>query len=212
MMGVMLRPRHHPHPHRDGLIVVAALRLEARCVGGSVVRCGMGGPRAASCGLELARNLAPAVPVAVVGVCGAVAPDLAPGTVVVADDVSVPGSAPTALRHGPALARILATGGVPVRGGHLVTVPRLVRGRQRQSLADAGADAVDMESEPLVRALAGHPVVVVRAVADTPGSGMVLGGLKALAALRRIRPALESWAAAIGQSPGAGTEPDRTAL
>jgi 4-hydroxy-3-methylbut-2-enyl diphosphate reductase len=39
--------------------------------------------------------------------------------------------------------------------------------------------------------------VVVRTVADSLGGGPVLGGLRALAALRRVRPALEAWAAAV---------------
>jgi hypothetical protein len=37
-------------------------------------------------------------------------------------------------------------------------------------------------------------LAVVRAVGDTERHGFVLGNLKALAALRHLRPALEAWA------------------
>jgi 4-hydroxy-3-methylbut-2-enyl diphosphate reductase len=41
-------------------------------------------------------------------------------------------------------------------------------------------------------------MAVVRAVADTANRGMAVGGMRALGALRRVRPPLERWAAALG--------------
>jgi len=190
MMGAMDHPRR---PQRSRLTVVAALRMESLMIGGSVVRCGMGPVRSAACGAGLARSVAPDAPVAIVGVCGALSSDLSPGMVIVADEVSTTDGTVTRLPHSAAVAGILSDLGVTVRGGRMVSVRRLVRGERRLELATGGAVAVDMESEPLVRALSGHPVVVVRAVADTPDAGMVVGGLRGLLALRRIRPALAIW-------------------
>lgn len=190
MMGTMDDPRRL---QRSRLTVVAALRMESLVIGGAVVRCGMGPVRSAACGAGLAQSLAPDAPVAIVGVCGALSSDLTPGMVIVADEVSRTDGTATTLPHSAAVARILSDRGVAVRVGRMVSVARLVRGGRRQELAIGGAIAVDMESEPLVRALSGHPIVVVRAVADTPDAGLVGGGLRGLLALRRIRPALAIW-------------------
>ena len=51
-----------------------------------------------------------------------------------------------------------------------------------------------MESVWLARVLAEHPLVVIRAVGDTEKHGFISGNLKALAALRGLRPAVERWA------------------
>jgi 4-hydroxy-3-methylbut-2-enyl diphosphate reductase len=70
----------------------------------------------------------------------------------------------------------------------------IVHGDARSALAAGGALAVEMESVWLARFLVGHPLVVIRAVGDTEKHGFILGNLKALAALRGLRPAVEQWA------------------
>jgi 4-hydroxy-3-methylbut-2-enyl diphosphate reductase len=54
-----------------------------------------------------------------------------------------------------------------------------------------------MESAWLADTLGDTPLVVVRAVADSLNGGPVLGGIRALATLRRVRPGLEAWAGAV---------------
>ena len=44
-----------------------------------------------------------------------------------------------------------------------------------------------------------RPLAVVRSVADTANHGVATGGVRALGSLRRVRPALERWAAAAGR-------------
>jgi len=186
-----------PSLSAPGLTIVAALRLEALAVGGAVVRCGMGPDRAAACGTALASRLLAGSPVAVVGVCGGLDPVLRPGDLVSVDAVGFPGESAMQLPHGAKLAAALVARGIDVRRGRAVSVARMARGAERPALAAAGAVVVDMESAYLVRALVGHPVVVLRTVADTPGTGAVRGGLRALAALRQVRPALVDWAEAV---------------
>jgi 4-hydroxy-3-methylbut-2-enyl diphosphate reductase len=64
--------------------------------------------------------------------------------------------------------------------------------------AAKSAIAVDMESLWLADAAGERPFVVLRVVLDTPSwellrPGIVLDSLRALATLRRIAPALETW-------------------
>jgi 4-hydroxy-3-methylbut-2-enyl diphosphate reductase len=56
-----------------------------------------------------------------------------------------------------------------------------------------------MESAWVIDALPKDtPIVVVRVVADSLSSGAVLGGIRALRVLRKVRPALQVWADAVG--------------
>ncbi len=172
-------------------VMVVALRIEALALGRPVVVAGMGPRRAARAGAALARRLAPGSRVVVCGVCGALDPALSSGTVVVADTVGRPGAAPTPLPEVPGLAGALRSAGLVVVQCPIVSVGRVARGEQRRRLA-ATAAAVDMESAALVEALDGHPVAVVRVVADTPVSGLVSGGVRALRVLHRLRPVLDA--------------------
>jgi len=178
-----------------GVTVLAALRLEALAIGGEVVRTGMGHAKAGATGVRLAGTLAPGRPLAVVGIAGGLEPSLEPGQLVVADALLAPDdSGPVALPQADALAAALRTHGRDVRVGAVACSTSIVHGAARTALARGGALAVEMESVWLARVLPGHPLVVVRAVGDTERHGFVLGNLKALAALRGLRPALERWA------------------
>jgi 4-hydroxy-3-methylbut-2-enyl diphosphate reductase len=81
----------------------------------------------------------------------------------------------------------------------VVTVDHLVKKAERAELAATGAILADMESAPLAAAAGTRPVVVVRAVSDTPDrpvAGIVTGGLAALRSLKAAVPVVERWAAA----------------
>lgn len=183
--------------------VVVALRIEGWAVGRPVTVVGMGPGRATTAGAVLAAATPAGTPLVLTGVCGGLVPTLAPGDVVVASTVTAaPGSATGpcrwALDAEPMLAAIRAAG-LRAVAGTLVSSDRLARGSAaRAALAADGALAVDMESAALLRLLEGRPVAVARVVADAPGNGMVIGGVRALATLRRLRPALDAWAATAG--------------
>lgn len=181
-----------------GPVVVVALRIEALAVGGPVVVAGMGPRRAAEAGTRLADRLPAGTPVVVTGVCGALDDGLCPGTVLVASSVVAPGTAALPLPGAGPMADALGGLGLEPVVASLCSVDRVVRGAERSRLAAGGARAVDMETAVLVERLAGRPLCVVRTVADTPSAGMVRGGIVALRALRRLRPAFEAWARAVG--------------
>lgn len=175
----------------------AAVRLGLRAAPEArVVRTGAGADRASA--------FAPPAdihPAAVLGVCGAVAPGLHPGEVVVADALVDYDGSVIALDAAAAadLAAGLVAAGLPARSGTIASTERLTRGTTaRRALADAGAVAVDLESAGLVR---GRGITaVVRAVVDTTRAELlspatVTGGLRALAALRRAAPVVARWAA-----------------
>ncbi len=162
---------------------------------GEVERVGVGG-----------RTRAPrrdgAAPVAVAGIAGALAPDLRPGDVVVADEVRGPDG--TRLLPGSSLlAARLRRDGLTVRCGPVLSVDHVVDEPERGRLAAAGALVVDMESAALLRDLPDGPLAVVRVVADAADGRLfrpVNAGrmLTALRTLGRIGPALEAWGAATG--------------
>lgn len=185
--------------------MVTALWIEALAVGGRSVHCGMGPARAAACSLDLARELAPEQPVAVVGVAGGLDSRLPSGALVVACAVARPGEPATDLPHAPALVRIFEQAGVEAYLRPVVSTDRVARGAMRAELAAGGAAAVDMESASLVGSLSGRPMVVVRALADTADVGMLRGGVRGLLALRSVRPALTAWAAALAAGGDAGS-------
>ena len=182
-------------PADAGVTVLAALRLEALVIGGEVVRTGMGHAKAGATGARLAQSLGPGRPVAVVGIAGGLEPGLEPGQLVVADSLHAPdGADPLVLAQADAVADALRRHGRSVRVGAVACSTSIVHGQGRADLARHGALAVEMESVWLARTLGDHPLVVVRAVGDTERHGFVSGNLKALAALRHLRPALEQWA------------------
>jgi 4-hydroxy-3-methylbut-2-enyl diphosphate reductase len=184
----------------------AATRLGARGLPGvRVVRTGAGAERARAVHFGAAGGA-----VAVLGVCGAVAPGLRPGQVVVADALlGYDGSTTVLDAVGAAdLAAALTAAGVDARSGTIASTERLARGAAaRRALAAAGALAVDLESAGLAGGRT--DTVVVRAVVDTPEAELlspatVTGGLRALAALRRAAPVVARWSAG---RPPAGAPP-----
>jgi 4-hydroxy-3-methylbut-2-enyl diphosphate reductase len=182
----------------DALTVLTALRLEALAIGGDVVRTGMGHVKAGATATRLADTLPPGRPLAIVGIAGGLETSLEPGQLVVADALHAPdGADPIVLPQADAVAAALRNHGRDVRVGAVACSTAIVHGAARSALARGGALAVEMESVWLARVLADHPLVVVRAVGDTERHGFVLGNLKALAALRHLRPALDRWARAV---------------
>jgi 4-hydroxy-3-methylbut-2-enyl diphosphate reductase len=119
--------------------------------------------------MACARTREAAAPLVVCGLAGGLAPDLAPGTVVIPDEVAM--GTDWTVRCDAELVRRLreAAGrlGSEPHPGPLVTLGSVVRGRERGTWAGRGAVAVDMESAILVRAARG-PAAVVRVVLDTP--------------------------------------------
>jgi 4-hydroxy-3-methylbut-2-enyl diphosphate reductase len=174
--------------------VLAALRIEALAVGGGVQVIGMGPRRAAAARLKDAER---PVAVAMVGVAGGVTDGLVAGDLVVATELRTVDGRTRALASAEFVAAELERAGVAVRRGPIVSVPRFARGSERAALGTDGVLAADMESAWLADALGDVPFVVVRAVADSLSGGPVLGGIRALAALRKVRPALEAWAEAV---------------
>ncbi len=177
------------------LRVLTALRVEALAVGGRVQVIGMGPQRAATATVRPAEG---PIAVAMAGVAGGVAPGLRAGDVVVATALRTVDGRSRPLPAAPLVAGELERRGCRVRLGPMVSVPRFARAGERAALGEGGVLAADMESAWLADTLGATPFVVVRSVADSLDGGPVLGGLRALAALRRVRPALEAWAAAVG--------------
>jgi Phosphorylase superfamily len=153
------------------LTVAAATRTEA-LAGRWVLR---GLARVVRVGVACRRGApAPAGPLVVCGLAGGLSPELAPGTVLIPEEV---GDAegwrgrcdPELVGRLVVAARLL--GREPVLAP-LLSVPFLVRGSARAEWARRGYVAVDMESAVLVRS-AGAPAAVVRVVLDTPGRELV---------------------------------------
>jgi 4-hydroxy-3-methylbut-2-en-1-yl diphosphate reductase len=188
------------------LLVCAPLGFEARAV-----RRGIG----ADCevrhtgygGLRSARQAAKLRAVgfemlAVAGVCGGLTEDLLPGDLVVGTEVSGP-DGPLSCPSAPLLAGELRRAGLRAEAGKIATVPRLAFGQERARLASDGTLAADLESAVLLRAAAGRPAIVVRAVSDTPrqsllSPALLTGGTAALRSLRLAAPAVTRWSAAGG--------------
>ncbi|MEU3453526.1 4-hydroxy-3-methylbut-2-enyl diphosphate reductase [Micromonospora sp. NPDC006766] len=147
------------------------------------------GPRRARA--AAARRTAGGTPVAVAGIGGGLAPDLACGDVVVASEVRLDpltsGGSPRVLLlpDAPMLAAALRRRGLRVHVGPVLSTDRLVDGADRTRLAATGALVADCESAWLLAGRGDRPGACVRVVADTAA-----GSLYRPATLRRIRTAL----------------------
>ena len=192
-----------------GLLIAAPMRLEALLIGSAtrtaqVRRTGMGCERSFAAARELRKQ--PAAAVLVVGFCGGLDESSEPGDVIVADRLlrnEVTGrdehpAKPTACAGADALVAMLASRGLRVRRGMVVSVTRQVRNEWwRAKLRERGAIAVDMESAWLARGLEGWPFGVVRVVVDTPARELtrplatLTGGVRAAVVLRRAAGAVD---------------------
>jgi 4-hydroxy-3-methylbut-2-enyl diphosphate reductase len=140
----------------------------------------------------------------VTGFAGALAPELAPGDVVVATEVLGAGE-PVSCPAAPLVASMLRRARLRVHTGPIVSTQRIARGEERHRLSDTGAIAVDMESAWLVRGCAGRPWAVVRVIVDTPDRELhrplatAVGGVRAFRALGRIAGVLAEWSDAVDE-------------
>jgi 4-hydroxy-3-methylbut-2-enyl diphosphate reductase len=190
-------------------VVLTPLRLEAWALSaalaghGETVRVGYGLRRATAAAERLPRGADR--PTAVAGFGGALAPGIAAGDVVVASEVRDGAGSAVPCPSASLVAGELRRAGLSVHVGPILTVDRVVRGAERGRLAASGALAVDMESYPLVRAAqaAGSPVVVIRAIVDTPDRPLARpvtaqASLAAWRSLRRAGRVLVRWAQVAG--------------
>jgi 4-hydroxy-3-methylbut-2-enyl diphosphate reductase len=198
------------------LLVAVPMRAERAALGRRVpgtLRVGRGPRRAAAAAARLPSILDSGgyAGLLVTGTCGGLTDDVGPGDLVVASELR--GSGPVQRCADPAqLAAALGQAGHTVHIGPIHTATKLVDGAERARLADTGALAVDTESAFLAAGAGGRPVLVVRAVSDSPQHPLrsvriVRNGLSALRSLRAIAPLLADWSVAgsTGQ-PGAEEE------
>jgi 4-hydroxy-3-methylbut-2-enyl diphosphate reductase len=185
-----------------GLCVLTPLRLEARALRAGapeleVAVCGVGRARAGRAVARARERGAQAIVLA--GFCGALAPDLRPGDLLVATEVR-DGKHAFAVPAAGELLDALAAAGVEARPGVIASTAHPALGRARRRLS---ADAVDMESAALAEAAGDVPWAVLRAVLDTPGREpwrplATLGGFRhARRALRASAPGLARFPSAV---------------
>jgi hypothetical protein len=136
----------------------------------AAARCLLAGTRVAWAGLRLSRwsETQQRPPVVICGLAGALTRDLPPGTVLIPDRVGLPDG--RLLCCEPSLVEPLQTaaralGFTPERRP-LLTAPALVTGFARQTWAQRGFVAVDMETALLATKC--YPVATVRVILDTP--------------------------------------------
>jgi 4-hydroxy-3-methylbut-2-en-1-yl diphosphate reductase len=144
-------------------------------------------------------------PLAIAGLAGGVADGLQPGDLVVATELRAQDGAgqPILSPAAPLVAGALRRAGLPVRLGPIASSERIVHGAARAGFAADGVLAVDMESVQLAAAAGGQPVLVLRAVVDTPQHPLLRPatagrGLRALRNLRAAAPVLRQWQQALG--------------
>lgn len=136
-------------------------------------------------------------PTVIAGVAGALAPQVRPGDLVVADRLHTDG-VDVALPAAPLLAGALRRAGLTVHVGTIESSDHVVTGDERHRLAAAGGIAVDTESAYLAKGLEPRQLAVVRAVVDTADDplvhpGTLRRGITALRSLRRAAPVLQEW-------------------
>jgi 4-hydroxy-3-methylbut-2-enyl diphosphate reductase len=196
----------------SSLLVLAALRIEAAALGAipdaRVLRTGMGPARARIAAARAAADASRAV--AVAGLCGAVAPGIAPGDVVCATELATADGERIEILAGPQLADALRRRGLRVHAGPLFSSERILGPEDRGALPD-GMLGVDMESAWLAAGAAGRPFAVARVVVDPAGRRLtdprtLVSGPRALLVLRRTGGALRAWAD--GAAPPSTPAPD----
>jgi 4-hydroxy-3-methylbut-2-en-1-yl diphosphate reductase len=185
----------------DDLLVFAPLRIEETALprrsGWTILRSGMGPARSR---IAAARGLAvEARAVAVVGLCGAVSPNLRAGDVVCATELRAAAAMPLALGGVEVLASALRRRGLRVYEGPILSTDRILAKDERRALRDDGVLAVDMESAWLAEAADGRPFAVVRVVVEEADRDLLdprtpVAGIRALRNLRRASGALAEWA------------------
>jgi 4-hydroxy-3-methylbut-2-enyl diphosphate reductase len=124
-------------------------------------------------------------------------PELRPGDVIVASELQG-GKGTRKLTNPEALVDALRALGTTAQLGPIRSEDHIVRKAERELLRETGAIAVDMESRWLAEAAGERPFTVLRVVVDTPHRellrlGAIPNGIRALATLQRIAPALETW-------------------
>jgi 4-hydroxy-3-methylbut-2-en-1-yl diphosphate reductase len=188
------------------LLLLAPMAVEASLLRrgaphATVLHVGVGPRRA-----RLARPLVAgtdAAGVAVAGFCGALSEELAPGDLVVADELRArDGRVVARCRGAGIVAGMLRRRGLRAHVGPIVSVQNPAFGRARVSLhRSSGALAADMESSWLFTAASGRPSVAVRAVVDT-ALGEPWHPLSALRALARASRALTEAAGVLSEWAG----------
>jgi 4-hydroxy-3-methylbut-2-enyl diphosphate reductase len=182
------------------LNVLTPLRIESMAYGGADTIIGAGKDRARRSGAKLAKRLDEDTAVALVGVAGALAPELVPGDLIIASELrSTESSTSRNLPASALLAAEFRRTGFDVRTGPLVTSPKYVQSGERATLAASGALAVDMESSWIMDYLPNNPLAVIRSISDTTTTGPLRGGLRALASLSAARGPLQRWADVCGE-------------
>jgi 4-hydroxy-3-methylbut-2-enyl diphosphate reductase len=199
------------------VLVVAPLRIEAAVLRSApvelaVVRSGMGPARAAGAARAVAQAGADAVVVA--GLCGAVAPAVRPGDVVLASELVEDDGTRTACSTSAALTEALRRRGLRVEVGPVWCSERLLGSAERGALVSSGVLAVEMESAWLARALGSRPLTVLRVVADAAGRRLLAprtlaAGVRALRSLRTAGAAVGDWAANPGLRESIPLQPSR---
>ena len=177
--------------------IVVALRVERAALRGrtgkvTIIRTGIGPRKAAR--IQVPHGCVSA------GLAGGLAPAVLPGDVVVASEVVV-GDRRIPVPHAGELADRLRATGLRVHLGPMAASDHVVRGTERQALADRGCLAVDMESGALADLATGKPFAVARVVLDTPAHPLLRPGtpiraVRALRTLRRAGPELTTWCSA----------------
>jgi adenosylhomocysteine nucleosidase len=180
------------------LLVLTAVDLEARTLARHLGLAPLGGtawPRFAGGAFEIVpigtaasqltvrlREVAPPALVVSAGVCGALAPELAVGALVVPEVVI----APDGRRHATA-----AVAGAR-RHGTVLTTDHVLEDAAAKSRAwlETGALAVDMESSAILEWAAARnvPALVVRAVSDPAGRGVPADLARTVDAAGRLHP------------------------
>jgi 4-hydroxy-3-methylbut-2-enyl diphosphate reductase len=184
---------------------IEALLVRSAARGARVRTTGMGPRRARAAAGRLLGE--PGAALLVLGFCGGLSSESAPGEVIVAEEVyAAPDDAPgeddpperVVCPHAEELVGALARRGLEARSGRIVCVSRLALGERRAQLYADGASCCDMESVWLAAGAGERPFAVVRVVLDSPSHELfrlqiAVQGPRAAGVLRRVAAALYDW-------------------